>query len=772
MMDEKLVVLIVNDMVIFPNSEVRIEFDNNYDKQMVELVDKIEDNLMLIVNPIEEDNLDITTCPKYGTLGRLKLKMNVPNGKTRIIIEGLDRVEISSYEEEEKFFKANYKIIEYNEDTEEETSYYKLLVKSLEKYISKVPYMGNAILSQLNGIDTLSDLCDLIVNFLPLSYKEKKKYITTIDAIERAKYLIEDMNRDMKFAELEQKIEKEVEKELSDSQKEYYLREKIRLMQEELGDVNSKDSEVEKYRKKLDRLKCNSKIKNKIKREIDRYNNLNSNSPELGMIREYIEWMTSLPWNVYTKDTKNLPKVKETLDKSHYGLEDVKERIIEYLAVKENTNNLRSPIICLVGPPGVGKTSLALSIAKSLNRKTAKISVGGINDEAEIVGHRRTYIGAIPGRIIQGIRKAGTSNPVFIIDEIDKMTKDIKGDPASALLEVLDPEQNNKFYDLYIEEEFDLSQVMFIATANYIEQIPYELRDRLEIIDISSYTEYEKLDIAKNHLIPKEMEEHGLTSLQVQISDEAIMYLIRNYTKEAGVRELQRVIANLLRKIVKNLLLNENELFYNIDNNEIEKYLGKPKFSFTESLGESQIGVVNGMAYTIFGGDILPIEANLFKGKGSLILTGSLGDVMQESCHIALDYIKSNMDLFKIDSKIFEKNDIHIHVPEGAVNKDGPSAGVTITTTLISLFTNKKVSADVAMTGEITLRGRVLPIGGLKEKVIGAHRANIKKVFIPKENERDLDEIPENIKNDIKFIIVKDYLEIYKELFGDKNGKC
>ncbi len=769
MMDEKLVVLIVNDMVIFPNSEVRIEFDNNYDKQMVAIVDKIEDNLMLIVNPIEEDNLDITSCPKYGVLGRLKLKMNVPNGKTRIIIEGLDRVEISSYEEEGKFFKANYKVIEYNEDEEEETSYYKLLVKSLEKYISKVPYMGNAILSQLNGIDSLSDLCDLIVNFLPLSYKEKKKYITTIEPIERAKYLIQDMNRDMKFAELEQKIESEVEKELSDSQKEYYLREKIRLMQEELGDVNSKDSEVEKYRKKLAKLKCNSKIKDKIKREIDRYNNLNSNSPELGMIREYIEWMLSLPWNIYTKDTQDLSKVKEILDQSHYALEDVKDRILEYLAVKENTNNLRSPILCLVGPPGVGKTSLALSIAKSLNRKTAKISVGGINDEAEIVGHRRTYIGAIPGRIIQGIRKAGTSNPVFIIDEIDKMTKDIKGDPASALLEVLDPEQNDKFFDHYIEEDYDLSQVMFIATANYIEQIPYELRDRLEIIDISSYTEYEKLDIAKNHLIPKEIEEHGLTSLQVQISDEAIMYLIRNYTKEAGVRELQRVIASLLRKIVKNLLLNESELFYHIGKKEIEKYLGKIKYSFTEKLDESQVGVVNGMAYTIFGGDILPIEANLFKGKGNLILTGSLGDVMQESCHIALDYIKSNMDLFKIDSKIFEENDIHIHVPEGAVNKDGPSAGVTITTTLISLFTNKQVNADIAMTGEITLRGRVLPIGGLKEKVIGAHRANIKRVFIPKENERDLDEIPENIKNDIKFIIVKDYLDIYKELFGDES---
>ena len=769
MMNEKLVVLIVNDIVIFPNSEVRIEFDNNYDKQMVEIVDKIEDNLMLIVNPIEESNLDITTCPKYGVLGRLKLKMNVPNGKTRIVIEGLGRVEISSYEEEGKFFKANYKIIEYDEDNEDYTSYYKLLVKSLEKYISKVPYMSNAILSQLSAIDNLSDLCDLIVNYLPLSYKEKKKFITTIEPIERAKYLIEDMNRDMKFAELEQKIESEVEKELSDSQKEYYLREKIRLMQEELGDVNSKDSEVEKYYKKLAKLKCSKKIKDKIKREIDRYNNLNSNSPELGMIREYIEWMISLPWNIYTKDTQNLSKVKETLDQSHFALEDVKERILEYLAVKENTNNLRSPILCLVGPPGVGKTSLALSIAKSLNRKTAKISVGGINDEAEIVGHRRTYIGAIPGRIIQGIRKAGTSNPVFIIDEIDKMTKDIKGDPASALLEVLDPEQNDKFFDHYIEEDYDLSQVMFIATANYIEQIPYELRDRLEIIDISSYTEYEKLDIAKNHLIPKEIEEHGLTTLQVQISDDAIMHLIRNYTKEAGVRELQRMIASLLRKIVKNLLLNESALFYHIDKNEIEKYLGKTKYSFTEKLDESQVGVVNGMAYTIFGGDILPIEANLFKGKGNLVLTGSLGDVMQESCHIALDYIKSNMNLFKIDAKLFEENDIHIHVPEGAVNKDGPSAGVTITTTLISLFTNKQVNSDIAMTGEITLRGRVLPIGGLKEKIIGAHRANIKKVFIPKENERDLDEIPENIKSDIKFIVVKNYLDIYKELFGDKN---
>lgn len=767
-MDEKLLVMIINDMVIFPNNEVRIEYDNNYDKQMVDIVDKIEDNLMLIVNPINDDNIDVTSFPKYGILGRLKLKMNVPNGKTRIVIEGLDRVEISSYEEFGNYFKANYNLIEFGEDTEEERAYFKILVKSLENYISKVQYMGNAILSQLSSSDNLSELCDLIVSFLPLDYSSKKKYITTIDSISRAKYLIEDMSRDMKVAELEQQIEAEVEKELNDSQKEYFLREKIKLMQKEIGEGNNKDSEVQKFRKKVSKLKCNSKIKEKIKREIDRYDNLNSNSPELGMIREYIDWMVNLPWNTYTKDTSDLESVKDILDSSHYALEDVKDRVLEYLAVKQNTNNLRSPILCLVGPPGVGKTSLALSIAKSLNRKTAKISVGGINDEAEIVGHRRTYIGANPGRIIQGIRKAGTANPVFIIDEIDKMTKDIKGDPASALLEVLDPEQNNKFFDHYIEEDFDLSKVMFIATANYIEQIPYELRDRLEMINISSYTEYEKLDIANKHLIPREMEEHGLTSLQISFNDDAIMYLIRNYTKEAGVRELERVIASLFRKIVKKLLLSKEKFFYVIDKNLIIELIGKPKYSYVEKLDDSDIGVVNGMAYTIFGGDILPIEATLFKGKGNLVLTGSLGDVMQESCHIALDYIKSNMDIFGIDCNLFSDNDIHIHVPEGAVNKDGPSAGITITSTLISLFTKRIVSNKIAMTGEITLRGRVLPVGGLKEKVIGAHRANIKKVFIPVENERDLDDIPENIRNDIEFIKVKNYMEVYKELFGEK----
>ena len=761
---KELLVLIINDMVIFPNNEVRIEYDNNYDKQMADIVDKIDDNLMIIVNPIDNADINITSFPKYGVLGRLKLKMNVPNGKTRIVIEGLDRVELSSVIEDGYHFKASYKDIDIIEE-DDTKNYFNIVVKSLENYINKVPYMGNAIMSQLNGIDSLSDLCDLVVSFLPLKYEDKKKYITTIDPIKRAKYLITDMNRDLKFVELEQKIESEVEKELDKSQKEYFLREKIRLMQKELGEDNNKDSEVERLSKKIAKLKCNSKVKNKIKRELERYSSLNSNSPELGMIREYLDWMINLPWNNYTKDTDNLVNVKNILDSSHYSLDDVKDRILEYLAVKQNTNNLRSPILCLVGPPGVGKTSLALSIAKSLNRSSAKISVGGINDEAEIVGHRRTYIGANPGRIIQGIRKAGTTNPVFIIDEIDKMTKDIKGDPASSLLEVLDPEQNSKFSDHYIEEEFDLSKVMFIATANYVEQIPYELRDRLEIINISSYTEYEKLDIAKKHLIPKQMEEHGLTPLQVQIDDDAIMILIRNYTKEAGVRELERTIAMLFRKIVKKILLSKDFVFYNVDEKMIEEFVGKKKFFYMENDEEKEIGVVNGMAYTVFGGDILPIEATLFKGKGDLILTGSLGEVMQESCHIALDYVKANADTFAIDSSIIENSDIHIHVPEGAVNKDGPSAGVTITSTLISLFKGICVDKNIAMTGEITLRGRVLAIGGLKEKLIGAHRAKIKKVFIPLENEKDLDEIPSEIRKDITFCLVNNYREIYNNIF-------
>lgn len=772
MKKEKLGVLLIQDMVLFPNSEIRIESDNVNDKQIISFAEKSKNKSILVVNPLIEEENDITTLPNIGVLAEIKLKMDVPNGKTRIVLKGKTRVEVESYLEEDKIYKAVVKEILLNIYDEEET-YRNILIKSLEKYISLVPYMSNAIVNKISVTNNLNDLCDLIGSFLPVSYHKKKKYITELNQLTRAKMLIEDMNDDLKVIELEQQLEQEVEKELSDSQKEFYLREKIKVIQKELGDVNSKDDEVELFRNKLSKLKCSGKIKDKIKKEINRYQSTNSNSPELGMIRDYLDWMLNLPWSKTTKDISSLEEVKHTLDSSHYALGDVKDRVLEYLAVKQNTNNLRSPILCLVGPPGVGKTSLALSIAKSLNRKVAKISVGGINDEAEIIGHRRTYVGANPGRIIQGIRKAGSSNPVFIIDEIDKMRKDIKGDPASSLLEVLDPEQNSKFSDHYIEEDFDLSKVMFIATANYIDQIPMELKDRLEIIEVSSYTEYEKLDIVRDYILPKELEEHGLTELQITFNDKALLTIIRNYTKEAGVRELERIIASILRKVVKKFLTEKTIASINITEKNLEEFIGKKKYLYQEKNNKKQIGVVNGMAYTVFGGDILPIEVTYYKGNGKLLLTGSLGDVMKESAQIAFSYIKANSKKFKITHKLLEENDIHIHLPEGAIPKDGPSAGIALTTAIISLFTGTMIDSNISMTGEITLRGNVLAIGGLKEKVIGAHRAGIRKIFFPKENEKDLDEIPEDIKKEIKFYFISDYQEIYKKLFkGVKINEC
>ncbi len=766
MNNEQKIVLVIDNLVIFPQNEVRIEVDNTFNRKVLSDIDETQSKELIIVNPIDVGSNDITSLPSIGVLAKLKLKIDIPNSKSKIVLEGIKRVKINKYDFQKK---ENYYLAKY-EDVENQNiidlNYENILIKELEKYINQDSYMSNAIISQLQGATNLSELCDLIASYIPIDYEQKKKYIELLDPIKRTKKLIEDMKERLKYIDLERKIEKEVEKELNKTQKEYFLREKIRAIQKELGDENSKDSEIEKLKTKARKLKCNQKVKEKIKNEINRYELMNPNSPEVSMTRDYIDWMLNLPWEKTTKDKSNLESVMKTLDESHFGLENVKKRIIEYLAVKQNTNNLNSPIICLVGPPGVGKTSLAMSIAESLGRKLTKISVGGINDEAEIVGHRRTYIGSIPGKIIQGMKKAGTKNPVFVIDEIDKMAKSVKGDPASSLLEVLDPEQNSNFQDHYIEEEFDLSQVMFIATANYIEQIPYELQDRLEIINLSSYTEYEKLDIAKNYLFPKKLDEHGLTSLQVEITDEALLTIIRNYTKEAGVRELERNISSVLRKIVKEFLINKELVFFKIDNNNLEEFLGKKKYLYMETVNNKESGIVNGMAYTVFGGDILPIEANIFPGSGNLILTGSLGDVMQESCKIALDYIKANSKIFGIDKELFTENDIHIHVPEGAVNKDGPSAGTAVTTTIISLLKNKPISSKISMTGEITLRGRVLPIGGLKEKVIGAHRAGIRKIIIPKENERDLDEIPKDILKDIEFIFVDNYMSIYEKLFS------
>lgn len=758
-----LLVLIINDMVILPGNEVRVEYSNIYDENINNIVNNASTGEVLIVNPIEEDKDDITNLPKYGVLGKIKFKMNIPNGKTRIVVEGLYRVEIYNYKLLDTIYQASYKQVPFTYDEEEDPVYYKLLINTLDKYVKVSPAMGNAIMSQIPTAPSLDQLTDLIVSFLDIDYRFKKEYVTITEPLERAKLLLRDMHEQMKLEQLERKIEEEVDKELNETQKEYFLNEKIKQIQKELGETSTKDMEISNFKKKLSKLKCPKNIKEKINREISRLESMHSNSPELGMVREYIDWMINLPWQVFTKDKINLKEVKETMDNTHYALNDAKERIIEYLAIKQNNPDSKSPIICLVGPPGVGKTSLALSIAKALNRKSVKMSVGGINDEAEIFGHRRTYIGSNPGRIIEGLRKAGTSNPVFIIDELDKMTKDYKGDPASALLEVLDKEQNDRFKDHYIEEEYDLSKVMFISTANYREQIPYELQDRLEIIELSSYTEYEKYDIAVKYLIPKALDNSGLTQLNIEITDKSIMKMIRNYTKEAGVRELERVIDRILRKAVKEILL-ENKTFIKVDDKILEKYLGIEKYNYTKN-EDTQIGVVNGMAYTSYGGDILPIEVTMYKGKGNLILTGSLGEVMKESCKIAISYVKTILKEIGVEENQLEENDIHIHAPEGAVPKDGPSAGIALTSAIISMLKKQAVSNTISMTGEITLTGRVLPIGGLKEKSIGAHRAGIKKVFIPKENEKDLTEVPEEIKNNLEYILVENYKEVYEKLF-------
>lgn len=761
-------VLLIRNMVLFPWSEIRLEFDSDNDKKVISLAESFYENNIVIVNPKDllEIDPDISELPKIGVLASIKMKIDMPNGKTRIILSGINRVYVHAYTKDDNIFEAMVSDTEEDElDIKEELAYSRALNKHIEVYVKEVPYMSNSVLGQIAGITSISRLTDIIALFLPTTFERKKEYIEEVSSTSRVKMILDDINRDIEVMKLEEEIEREVTKKMDESQKEYVLREKIKAIKEELGDINDKDTDIDLLKDKIRKLNCPKKVREKLEYEISRYEMCSSLSPEVGIIRNYIDWLINLPWDNFTKDETNLMKVKKYLDSTHSGLDKAKERIIEYLAVKQKTNNLKSPILCFVGPPGVGKTTLAKSIAKSIGRETTKISVGGINDEAEIVGHRRTYLGANPGLIIQGMKKAGTTNPVFIIDEIDKMTKDIKGDPASSLLEVLDPEQNNKFIDLFIEEEFDLSNVMFITTANYIEQIPNELRDRLEIIELYSYTEYEKLDIAKKHLISKEITEHGLTSKNVRFTDDAILTIIRGYTKEAGVRELDRVIATVIRKIVKDIVMNNTKSNCIINNGNIKKYLGNKKYLDNNDKELLSAGVVNGLAYTPYGGDLLQVEVTYFSGTGNLVLTGSLGDVMKESATIALSYIKANAKTFKLDDKIFRENDFHIHVPEGAIPKEGPSAGVTLTTAILSSLLNKKVSSDVAMTGEVTLTGKVLPIGGLKEKSIAAFRSGIERVFIPKENEPDLEEIPKEIKNKIDFILVDDYIQIFKKVW-------
>ncbi len=772
MIKTNLPVIILKGLVLLPNNDIRIEFDDDVSKNIIDVSELFHDNNILVISqidPLEEDP-DIQDLPRVGVIAKINHKMELPNGRLRVVINGIKRAYVHEYMDLNRTSEVLESIvsenIESNITKKEEEVITNKIKRELDAFVKEVPYVSNSILSMTKNVKSVGKITDIIAPVLDIPISRMQAYLNELDAKVRAKMILEDIYQSKAMSAIERQIDGKVKKSLDKSQKDFILRERIKVMKEELGDINSKDDESEKLYRQLGLLKASDKIKDKIQNEIKKFELTPVMSPEVGIIRSYIDWMLSLPWDNYTVDNDNLADVRKKLNASHYGLDKIKTRIIEYLAVKKMTDSLKSPILCLVGPPGVGKTSLVISIAKAIDRKFVKMSVGGVNDEAEIMGHRRTYMGAMPGRIIQAMKKAGSSNPLFLIDEIDKMTKDIKGDPASALLSILDPEQNSHFSDNYIEEEFDLSKVMFITTANSLEDIPLPLRDRLEIIELTGYTEYEKLDIAMKHLIPKICHNHGIESQLLNFEDKAVLNIIRNYTREAGVRELERQLANIVRKIITTHLEHNVDLKKTkITSEELELYLGKPKYYQERNLSNT-IGVVNGLAYTNYGGDLLKIEVNYYPGEGKLILTGNLGDVMKESATIAYSYVKSNYKIFGIDYSLLMKNDVHIHVPDGAVPKDGPSAGIALTTALISAFKNVKVNAKIAFTGEITLRGNVLAIGGLKEKSVGAHRNGIKKIIMPRSNYRDLEDIPKEIRKNIDYIMVNNYNEVFKYLIG------
>lgn len=771
----RLPVLILKNIILFPFSEIRLELENMKDKELISLAESYYNKHILIIHPNDEmeDNIDKTSFPRIGIIGYISMKLDLPNNKTRIIIKGLKRVKVLSYVNEvDKVKVSRFEEIKTKKLLPiEQMAYTRSLIKQMEYYIERTPGVSNSILSQILGVNNISKVTDILAVFMPFEYERKLEYLNEVEPTSRVMMLLDDINKEIALVNLEQEIEAKVSYELDKSQKEYILTEKIKAIKEELGESYDKDHEANLLREKLQDSKFPEHVKERLETEIKRYESLSPMSSEIGMVKTYIDTVLSLPWNTYTEDNLDLEKAKEALDKTHYGLKDVKERILEYLALNKLTKGVNNPIICFVGPPGVGKTTFAKSIANATGKKYTKISVGGVNDEAEIVGHRRAYIGSSPGKIIEGMRKAGSSNPVFVIDEIDKMTKDLRGDPASSLLEVLDKEQNKYFADHYLEEEYDLSKVMFILTANYLDQIPYELADRLEIIEIASYTEDEKFNICKNYIIPNNIESHGLKKENITFTEDAILKIIRNYTKEAGVRELERMVCLILRKVAKEIVMGSSNELNIIDKFKVEEYLGSEKYLLKENDDREQVGVVNAMSYTIVGGDILKIEVNYFKGNGNIIMTGFLGDVFRESAQLALSYIKSNVTKFKIDYKLLEENDIHVHVPYGAVKKDGPSAGIAITTAIISALTGIKVKNNISMTGEITLRGEVLPVGGLKEKIIGARKALIKTIYLPLENKNEVLELEKELNSNLKYIFVKEYEEIYKKIFVKKVKK-
>lgn len=753
-------------LVVFPYMMIHFDVGRGISvKALDEAMNKDQHVLLLAQKDPKQEDPTENDMYEYGTITKVKQMLKLPSEAVRVLVEGISRAKIIKYTSTDPFFMAEveeYKDENINLDDPELEALTRNVVEAFEEYArltNKIP--PDAILS-VTTINNPGQLADVVAANIIVRLEDKQLILEHVDLKERLSKLYEILLKEKEIIEIERKITLRVKKQIDKMQKEYYLREQLKAIQNELGEKDNLFSEAQEYREQIKNFGLSEESLQKVFKEIDRLEKLPANSPEIGVIRTYLEWIIDLPWNVKSEEKIDINIVKKILDEDHYGLAKVKERILEYIAVRKLRNNLKGPILCLVGPPGVGKTSIAKSIAKALNRNYVRISLGGLKDEAEIRGHRKTYVGAMPGRIIYALRQAKTKNPLILLDEIDKTSYDFRGDPASALLEVLDAEQNYAFRDHYIEIPFDLSEVMFITTANTLETIPRPLLDRLEVIEITGYTEEEKVQIAKRYLFPKQIENNGLKRSQIRYDEKVIRDIISFYTRESGVRNLEREIARLCRRVAKEIL-EEGKKAVKITQSNLEKYLGVRKYRREEIFEEDKIGIVTGLAWTPFGGETLFVEALVLPGSGKLELTGQLGDVMKESAKAAISIIRARAKELGIDENFYKKYDIHIHVPEGAIPKDGPSAGITIATAMVSALSKKPVRHDIAMTGEITLSGRVLPIGGVKEKVLAAKRVGIKNVILPFENKKDLEDLEDYVKNDMNFIFVKTIDEVYRE---------